>query len=118
MELFKVITPDYGVYKRILKVGRTQLKPQDDLVTITYKGILENGTVFDQDVEKDVKLNGELIRGLEVGIKSMKIHEKAIFVLRHDYGFGVQGYEAIPPRACLIFEVELNAAKNSFIYIK
>ena len=52
--------------------------------------------------------SGQVIKGWDQGIKSMKKGEKALLTLKPEYGYGEQGSPpSIPPSATLNFEVEL-----------
>ena len=50
---------------------------------------------------------GEVIKGWDIGVISMQLGEKAIFTLDSDYAYGNGGSGTIPPKATLIFEIEL-----------
>ena len=79
---------------------------------MSYIGKLEDGTIFDQSSGSDpfsFELGaGQVIKGWDVGILSMKLGEKADLVIKADYGYGDQGSPPkIPGGATLIFTVEL-----------
>jgi FKBP-type peptidyl-prolyl cis-trans isomerase len=110
MDQFTPITNDRGLYKKILKEGMGKVPENGCKVLVSYKGVLENGTPFDESGEEGFQFElgkNEALLGWEVGIKTMKKGEKSIFVLRSDYAYGENGYMAIPPRACLIFCIDL-----------
>jgi peptidylprolyl isomerase len=51
---------------------------------------------------------GQVIRGWDEGVATMKVGEKAMFTIRSDYGYGKSGSPPkIPADATLNFEVEL-----------
>jgi FKBP-type peptidyl-prolyl cis-trans isomerase len=83
------------------------------MVLAHYTGKLENGKVFDSSVERGEPLQfrvgqGQVIRCWDEGITQMAKGEKAVLTCPHDYAYGQRGIPGvIPPRATLIFEVEL-----------
>ena len=51
---------------------------------------------------------GQVIRGWDIGLMSMKLGEKAELTIKAEYGYGIAGSPAgIPVGATLIFEIEL-----------
>jgi len=110
MEEFTPISNDRGLYKKVLKQGNGDFPLDGSLVTITYTGILEDGTVFDESTEEGFEFKiepNDALTGLVNGVKTMRKGEKAILVMRADYAYGSEGYLAIPPNATLIFCVDL-----------
>ena len=107
------LTNDRGVIKKIVKVGEDGPdieKGQE--VLVNYTGRLEDGTVFDSSIDKEaLKINigvGQVIKGWDLGIMSMKLGEKAELTIKSDYGYGAMGSPPqIPGGATLIFDVEL-----------
>jgi|APSaa5957512622_1039677.scaffolds.fasta_scaffold21132_2 peptidylprolyl isomerase len=82
-------------------------------VTVHYTGMLENGTVFDNSIERDQPFEFTLgqeivIDGWEEGISMMKKGGRALLVIPPELGYGEEGDgKIIPPNATLIFNVEL-----------
>jgi len=106
--------------KTISKAGDKKTFPKKgDMVTCRYKGTLDNGKVFDQNVEPVKKKLppaltfkvgvGKVIKGWDEGLLTMSKGEKAKFVIESDWAYGKKGMEdaGIPPNATLTFEVEL-----------
>jgi len=93
-----------------------------DVVTMNYTGRLENGTVFDSNI--DPKFNhvqpftftlgaGQVIAGWDKGIVGMKVGEKKILTIVPVDAYGANGVGGvIPPNATLIFDVELVSIKR------
>ena len=104
---------DGKLMKTIEVKGSGWEKPnQGAEVTVHYTGTLEDGTVFDSSRERDpfvFKLGeGQVIKGWDQGVKTMKRGERAILKCHHEYAYGVNGRPpTIPPGATLTFDVEL-----------
>lgn len=81
---------------------------------VHYTGTLTNGKKFDSSRDRgetfQFKLGaGEVIKGWDVGIASMKKGERAILTIHPDYGYGDRsvGGGLIPAGSTLIFDCEL-----------
>uniref|UniRef100_A0A7S0TZX0 peptidylprolyl isomerase n=1 Tax=Hemiselmis andersenii TaxID=464988 RepID=A0A7S0TZX0_HEMAN len=94
-ELFEkeeYLTEDKGIVKKILKKGKG-IKPQtQSTVKVHYTGKLENGQVFDSSLDrKDPYVfeidQGKVIKGWEIGIKTMELGEKAELIISSKYGY-------------------------------
>lgn len=92
-----------------------------DTVAMNYTGRLENGTVFDSNV--DPKFNhvepfvftlgtGQVISGWDKGIVGMKVGEEKTLTIPPEDAYGVNGQGPIPPNSTLIFEVKLLGIKK------
>ena len=85
----------------------------------TDTGTLENGTQFDSSRDRGQPLEfplgeGQVIKGWDLGVATMKVGERAILKIAPEYGYGDRGAGGvIPPRATLMFDVELVGVKNS-----
>ena len=107
------LTNDRGVIKKILKVGEDGPAVETGQeVLVNYTGRLTDGAVFDSSTDKEpLKINintGQVIKGWDIGIMSMKLGEKAELTLKADYAYGAMGSPPkIPGGATLIFDVEL-----------
>lgn len=98
--IYKELVPGYGP------------KPEaGDRVTVHYKGMLSDGTVFDSSIERGrpSKLSlKRVIPGWVEGLQMMKGGGKARLVIPPHLGYGEKGKSPnIPPCAILIFEIEL-----------
>ena len=110
MEGFVAITTDNGILKKIVKEGAGASPSKGSTCYMNYVGKFEDQKIFDQsDSPFQFKLGtGQVIKGWDVGVATMKVGEKATLFLRYDYAYGEKGYPGvIPPKATLIFDVEL-----------
>lgn len=113
---------DGGVLKKVLKPGDGEQPPATEQgsieVSVHYTGWLLDGTKFDSSRDKgelfSFKLGAsEVIRGWDIGVATMRTGEKARFRLRHDFAYGEAGSgPSIPPKATLVFDVELFSFKR------
>ncbi len=93
--------------------GTGPLPKTGDSVRVHYTGWLENGKKFDSSHDRREPLvfavgRGQVIKGWDEGVGSMKVGGKRKLVIPANLGYGSQGAGAvIPPNATLIFEVEL-----------
>ncbi|CAB0033365.1 unnamed protein product [Trichogramma brassicae] len=110
------ITPskDGGVLKEILREGTSDKTPQVGAhVIVHYVGTLLDGTKFDSSRDRNEKFQfdlglGQVIKGWDIGIASMKKGELAVLTCAPNYAYGASGSPPkIPPNSTLKFEVEL-----------
>ena len=96
-----------------LNKGTGPAPKKGDTVTVHYTGWLTDGTKFDSSVDRNdpfafVLGAGQVIRGWDEGVATMRVGDKARLTIPSDMGYGAHGYPGvIPPNATLIFEVEL-----------
>jgi hypothetical protein len=89
MEEFMELGKDRGLYKKILKEGLEILNETNKNIIISYKLILGDGTFIEEKLNYLFDTNDETnLLGLRIGILTMRKGEKAIFVMRFDYGLG------------------------------
>ena len=106
------VTGDGKVKKNVFEEGDGDLPNSGDKVHVHYRGTFEDGSEFDCSYKRDplpFKVGaGQVIKGWDMGVATMKVGEKAQLVIHSDYGYGNRGYPPIiPAKATLLFDVEL-----------
>jgi FKBP-type peptidyl-prolyl cis-trans isomerase len=100
-----------GLQYRILRKGTGRKPSKSDAVEVHYKGTLINGKVFDSSYDRGQSISfplNRVIAGWTEGLQLMKEGAKYELVIPANLGYGINGAgSSIPPRATLIFEVEL-----------
>ncbi|HWQ90828.1 MAG TPA: FKBP-type peptidyl-prolyl cis-trans isomerase [Clostridia bacterium] len=98
-----------------LTSGNGPAATKGSTVSVHYTGWLPDGTKFDSSVDRNEPFSfvlgaGHVIQGWDQGVATMKVGDKVRLTIPPELAYGEQGYPgAIPPRATLIFEVELLA---------
>jgi FKBP-type peptidyl-prolyl cis-trans isomerase len=109
----EIITICEGVTKKILINGdEGPLPEKEQEVLVNYEGRLLDGTIFDCSYDREaLKVNigvGQVIKGWDMGIMSMRLGEKAELTIAPEHAYGAMGSPpTIPANATLIFTVEL-----------
>ena len=104
-----------------IKIGTGTEAVPGKIVVVNYTGWLsENGAKgrkFDSSLDRNRPFafplgQGRVIAGWEEGVRGMKVGGKRMLIIPSQLGYGEQGAgPAIPPRAELIFDVELLEVK-------
>lgn len=103
-----------GMTKRIIQSGEGDEHPEDGYeVTVHYTGTFEDGKEFDSSHSRGSPFNftlgtGSVIKGWDIGVKTMKRNEIAEFSLPPELAYGERGSPpTIPPNSRLNFIIEL-----------
>jgi peptidylprolyl isomerase len=104
-----------GLQYEDVVVGSGDSPKAGQTVTVHYTGRLTNGTKFDSSVDRGQPFQfvigvGQVIKGWDEGVLSMKVGGKRRLTIPPDLGYGASGAGSlIPPNSTLLFDVELLA---------
>ncbi len=107
------VTTGSGLKYVDVKVGEGAVPQAGKRVTVHYTGTLLDGTKFDSSVDRGQPFVfvigvGQVIRGWDEGVMSMKVGGKRKLTIPANLAYGERGAGGvIPPNATLIFDVEL-----------
>ncbi len=108
-----VIETDSGLEYVIHEEGDGARPSSGDMITVHYSGFLTNGNLFDSSVMRDQPFRftvgrGQVIEGWDMGLQDMRVGERRTLIIPYYLAYGEDGRPpVIPPRATLIFDVEL-----------
>lgn len=112
-----MITTNSGLKYIDQKVGTGPSPSVGKTVRVHYTGKLANGQKFDSSVDRGEPFEfqigvGQVIKGWDEGVMSMKVGGKRTLIIPASLGYGARGAGGvIPPNAELHFEVELLGVK-------
>jgi FKBP-type peptidyl-prolyl cis-trans isomerase len=102
-----------GLIVEDIELGTGEAIKSGDEILIHYSGTLEDGTEFDSSYSRNDPLEiqigvGQVIKGWDEGIIGLKVGGKRKLTIPSDLAYGDGGIPGvIPPKATLIFNVEL-----------
>lgn len=99
-------TAEGGVQVITLKAGEGDKPKLSDVALINYKGTLKDGTVFDENKQVPMPLQG-VIPGFTKALSAMQKGGKYKVMIPSSQGYGDKDNGPIPANSDLYFEVEL-----------
>lgn len=102
-----------GLRYFVIEEGKGVRPQPGDTVSVLYRGLLINGTPFDEstDPEKPFTFKqgrGEVIKGWDEAIAKMSVGAKFLIIVPAELAYGTRGRPpSIPRSAALVFEVEM-----------
>ena len=107
--------PDDGFRTKDIEQGEGAEAKHGDVVTVAYKGKLEDGTVFDKAKKFIFHLGmGDVIKGWDKGVVGMRVGGKRKLICPPALAYGKRGAgKDIPPNSTLKFTVKLLKISDS-----
>ncbi len=111
------ITTESGLKYIIVRKTRGIQATKGKTVKVDYTGYLENGKMFDSSVKRGEPIEfqvgiGRVIKGWDEALQLMSVGDKFRLIIPYTLAYGEQGIPpTIPPKATLIFDVELRSVK-------
>jgi cyclophilin family peptidyl-prolyl cis-trans isomerase len=103
-----------GLARKILAAGSGAPPVAGDKVACLYKGMLVDGTVFDESKlhgNQPISFTvgaGQVLPGLDLAASAMRLGEKSLAVIPPELAYGSRGAGGlIPPNAFIVFELEM-----------
>ncbi len=106
------ITTDSGLKYVVIAEGSGDTPKPGAMVKVHYTGKLLDGTKFDSSVDRGAPIDfpvgqGQVIKGWDEALLTMKKGEKRVLIIPSDLGYGPAGRGPIPANATMVFDVEL-----------
>jgi peptidylprolyl isomerase len=113
MNLDNAITTPSGLKYIDTEVGTGASPTKGQTVKVHYTGTLTDGKKFDSSVDRGQPFSfkigvGQVIKGWDEGVATMKVGGKRTLIIPPDLGYGERGAGGlIPGNATLLFDIEL-----------
>ena len=106
------ITTPSGLKYSDYTVGNGPSPTAGKKVRVHYTGTLADGTKFDSSVDRQQPFEfvigvGQVIKGWDEGVMTMKPGGRRKLIIPPNLGYGASGSGKIPPNSTLYFDVEL-----------
>jgi hypothetical protein len=102
-----VITTESGLQYKVLEEGTGASPTTSDIALVGYKGTLLDGTVFDENPQAPMPVDG-VVPGFSEGLQKMKKGGKYRLWIPAALGYGDRAAGPIPAGSVLVFDVTLH----------
>lgn len=106
-----VVTTASGLQYKVLSEGAGASPTAADVALVGYKGTLLDGTVFDENPQAPMPVDG-VVPGFSEGLQKMKKGGKYRLWIPPQLGYGEQAAGPIPAGSVLVFDVTLHDFKS------
>ena len=106
-----VVTTESGLQFKVLEEGIGSSPTAADVALVGYKGTLLDGTVFDENPQTAMPVDG-VVPGFSEGLQKMKKGGKYRLWIPPQLGYGEQAAGPIPANSVLVFDVQLHDFKS------
>jgi hypothetical protein len=106
-----VVTTESGLQYKVLEEGTGPSPTAADVALVGYKGALLDGTVFDENPQTAMPVDG-VVPGFSEGLQKMKKGGKYRLWIPPQLGYGEQAAGPIPANSVLVFDVQLHDFKS------
>ena len=106
-----VTTTPSGLQIKVLTQGTGPSPTTADVALVGYKGTLLDGTVFDENPQAPMPVDG-VVPGFSEGLQKMKKGGKYRLWIPPQLGYGDQAAGPIPAGSILVFDVDLHDFKS------
>jgi FKBP-type peptidyl-prolyl cis-trans isomerase FkpA len=106
-----VVTTASGLQYKVLEEGAGPSPTTTDVALVGYKGALLDGTVFDENPQAPMPVDG-VVPGFSEGLQKMKKGGKYRLWIPSDLGYGDEDNGPIPGGSVLVFDVTMHDFKS------
>jgi peptidylprolyl isomerase len=112
-----ILKTSSGLEYSIVDQGKGAKAEKGKTVEVHYTGFLENGDIFDSSVLRGQPISfrvgaGMVIPGWDEGVSFLNVGGKALLSIPYELAYGENGRPPlIPPKARLVFNIELVSVK-------
>ena len=106
-----VVTTESGLQFKVIEEGEGPSPTTTDVALVGYKGTLLDGTVFDENPQTAMPVDG-VVPGFSEGLQKMKKGGKYRLWIPPQLGYGEQAAGPIPANSVLVFDVQLHDFKS------
>jgi hypothetical protein len=106
-----VVTTESGLQYKVISEGTGASPTTADVALVGYKGTLLDGTVFDENPQAPMPIDG-VVPGFSEGLQKMKKGGKYRLWIPPQLGYGDADNGPIPGGSVLVFDVDMHDFKS------